>query len=90
MPNRRCLSEDRGDYDMNEPTIETLTRRLDKVERENRRMKQAGVVALVVIAAVVLMEQAMGGKEQWLFPQSSPGASFCIGIRRVAVWCYRN
>ncbi len=43
---------------MNEPTMETLARRLDRVERENRRMKQAGVVALAVIAAVVLMGQA--------------------------------
>ncbi len=43
---------------MNEPTMETLARRLDKVERENRRLKQAGVVALGVIAAVLLMGQA--------------------------------
>ena len=47
---------------MNNPTIETLARRLDKVERENRRLKQAGVVALTVIAAVVLMGQATGSK----------------------------
>ncbi len=45
---------------MNDPTIETLARRLDRVERENRRLKQAGVVALAVIAAVVLMGQATG------------------------------
>ncbi len=48
---------------MVEPTIETLARRLERVERENRRLKRAGVVALVGIAAVVLMGQAMGGKE---------------------------
>jgi len=47
---------------MNEPTMETLARRLDGVERENRRLKQVGVVALAVIAAVVLMGQATGGK----------------------------
>ncbi len=29
---------------MNYPTIETLARRLDRVERENRRLKRAGVV----------------------------------------------
>lgn len=29
---------------MNEPTIETLARRLDRVERENRCLKRAGVV----------------------------------------------
>ncbi len=45
---------------MNEPTMETLARRLDRVERENRRLKRAGVVALAVIAAVVLMGQATG------------------------------
>jgi len=37
---------------MNEPTIETLARRLERVERENRWLKQAGVVALAVITAV--------------------------------------
>ncbi len=47
---------------MSEPTIETLARRLDRVERENRHMKQAGVVALAVIAAVVLMGQATPSK----------------------------
>jgi len=31
---------------MNEPTIETLARRLDNVERENLRLKVAGVVVL--------------------------------------------
>jgi len=62
LPNRRCLSEDRGDDAMNEPTMETLARRLDRVERENRRLKRSGVVALAVIAAVGLMGQATKGK----------------------------
>ena len=44
---------------MNEPTMETLARRLDKVERENRWLKRAGVVALAVIAAVALMGQGI-------------------------------
>jgi hypothetical protein len=35
----RCLSEDRGDDAMNKPTMETLARRLDRVERENRRVR---------------------------------------------------
>ena len=47
---------------MNEPTMETLARRLYKVEWENRRLKLAGVVALAVIAAVVLMGQATESK----------------------------
>ena len=47
---------------MTEPTMDTLARRVDKVERENRWLKQAGVVALAVIAAVVLMGQATATK----------------------------
>ncbi len=47
---------------MNEPTMETLARRLDRVERENRWLKQAGVVALAVIVAVGLMGQVTQGK----------------------------
>ena len=38
---------------MNEPTMETLARRLDKVERENPHLKQAGALALGVMVAVV-------------------------------------
>jgi hypothetical protein len=47
---------------MAEPTMETLARRLDRVERENRRLKRTGVVALAVIAAVMLMGQATESK----------------------------
>ena len=47
---------------MNEPTMETLAQRLDKVERENRWLKQAGVVALALIAALVLMGHVVGEK----------------------------
>ena len=54
---------------MNEPTMETLARRLDKVERENQRLKRSGVVALAVIAAIVLMGQAASK----LAPPGKPG-----------------
>jgi len=54
---------------MAEPTIETLARRLDRVERENRRMKMVGAVALAVIVAVVLMGQAASK----LAPPGKPG-----------------
>ena len=37
-----------------------MEERLSRLERENRRMKQAGVIALFVIAAVVLMGQLTG------------------------------
>ena len=42
--------------------MDTLARRLDRVEHENRRLKLLGTVALAVIAAVVLMGQATGSK----------------------------
>ncbi len=54
---------------MNEPTMETLVRRLDRVERENQRLKRSGVVALAVIAAIVLMGQAASK----LAPPGKPG-----------------
>ncbi len=54
---------------MNEPTMEALARRLDRVERENRRLKRSGVVALAVIAAIVLMGQAASK----LAPPGKPG-----------------
>ena len=45
------------------PTIAGLSERLDRLERENRRLKLAGILALAGISAVVLMGQARtGGK----------------------------
>jgi len=43
---------------MTEPTMETLARRLDRVERENWWLKRVGVVALVVTATVMLVAMA--------------------------------
>ena len=45
---------------MSAPTADwsEMIERLEKLERQNRLMKQAGAVALVVAAAVVLMGQA--------------------------------
>lgn len=37
---------------------ENVTARLEKLERENRRLKQVGAVALVLVASVLLMGQA--------------------------------
>ncbi len=54
---------------MSEATIESLARRVDKVERENRWLKRAGVIALAVIAAIVLMGQAASK----LAPPGKPG-----------------
>ncbi len=43
---------------MNEPTMDKLVQRLDRLERENRRLKRIGALVVVGIAAVVLMGQA--------------------------------
>ncbi len=42
---------------MNEPTLNTLTQRLDWLERENRRLKLAGAVLVISLAAVGVMGQ---------------------------------
>lgn len=45
---------------MNDSTIKTLAHRIDVVERENRRLKRAGVaVPLTLVAAVVLLWTAV-------------------------------
>lgn len=47
---------------MSDLTMERLVQRLDRLDWENRRLRRAGVAALAVIAAVVLMGQATGSK----------------------------
>lgn len=47
---------------MGGPTMETLERRLEGVERENRRLKRAGALALVLIVAMVLMGHVLDEK----------------------------
>ncbi len=42
---------------MTEPTLDTLTQRLDRLERENRRLKVAGAILLLALAAVGAMGQ---------------------------------
>jgi hypothetical protein len=44
---------------MAEPTLDALTRRLDRLERENRRLKVVGVLALLGLVSVALMGQAV-------------------------------
>jgi len=44
---------------MVEPTMKTLARQVDRVERDKWRLKLSGVVALVVIAAVVLLNPVL-------------------------------
>ena len=43
---------------MNEPTMDKLVQRMDRLERENRWFKRIGLLGLVGIAAVMLMGQA--------------------------------
>lgn len=38
--------------------IQSIEERLDKLERQNRRLKQAGLLALIAITAIVLMGQS--------------------------------
>jgi len=45
---------------VSEPTMETLARRLNRLERENRRLKRAGALALAVPATEVLIGQVAG------------------------------
>jgi len=51
---------------MNEPTINNMVERLDRLERENRRWRRIGSLVLVVIAAVVLKESKEPNRKiQW-------------------------
>lgn len=43
---------------MNHPNLDTLVRRLDRLERENRRWKRVSAATFAAIAALVLMGQA--------------------------------
>jgi hypothetical protein len=47
---------------MNEVAVEALVRRLERVERENRRLKRIGFAVLAGITALVLMGQAKPDK----------------------------
>ena len=43
---------------MNEPVIEQTLRRLERLERENRRIKRIGVCALFGAVVLIVMGQA--------------------------------
>ena len=43
---------------MSDTTQEHLVRRLDRLERENQRLKRLGALALIGLAALVIMGQA--------------------------------
>lgn len=40
------------------PEVSALTERIEKLEKQNRKFKQAGAVALVLVASLLLMGQA--------------------------------
>ncbi len=44
---------------MNDSTLDTLTQRLDRLERENRRLKVAGTIVFLVLVAVGAMGQVL-------------------------------
>ena len=81
---------------MNEPTMETLARRLDRVERENRRLKKAGVAILAGIAALVLMGHVVGEKvvaaERFVLLDSSgqPRAVLAVAKGGSGLYLYDN
>jgi hypothetical protein len=43
---------------MTQPTLETLVRRIERLEHENRRLKATGLLALLALISVVVMGQA--------------------------------
>lgn len=43
---------------MNDPMLDTMTERLGRLERENRRLKRIGAVVLLGPATVLLLGQA--------------------------------
>jgi len=42
---------------LNEPDIQTIIERLGKLERQNRRLKYAGVVTIIAFGALVIISQ---------------------------------
>ncbi len=62
---------------MAEPTMETLARRLDRVERENRRLKRAGVAALagITLAGCAPMVQPA---DKWGSRYATPGVHLTL------------
>ncbi len=44
---------------MDGPTVQALTQRLERLERENRRLKRAGALALLLAGGVFLMGQSL-------------------------------
>ncbi len=44
---------------MNEPTLDTLAGRVERLERENRRLKQGGALVVLAALALALMGQAI-------------------------------
>ena len=43
---------------MTEPILDTLSQRLVRLERDNRRLKATGAVAMIILAGVMLLGQA--------------------------------
>ena len=44
---------------MNEPKADNIVKRLDRLERENRRVKQIGALLLLGIGTMAVMGQAL-------------------------------
>ncbi len=81
---------------MNEPTMESLARRVERVEGENRRLKRAGAVILAVMLALVLMGHVAGEKvveaERFVLLDSSgqPRAVLAVAKGGSGLYLYDN
>ena len=70
---------------MDEPIVESLTRRVDRLERENRRWRRAGSLTCLGIAALLLMGQAQSRErvveaQQFLVRDSTGEVRAALGL----------
>jgi hypothetical protein len=72
---------------MNEPSMDRMLRRLESLEKENRRIKRIGALALFGAVALVVMGQAEPGNvgkvieaERFVVRDSSGSVSAVLGV----------
>ena len=73
---------------MSDTTQEHLARRLDRLERENRRLKRLGALALIGLAALTIMGQTASAPvantieaERFILRDASGNARASLGVR---------
>ncbi|MFQ5519813.1 MAG: hypothetical protein ACE5FK_00305 [Candidatus Methylomirabilia bacterium] len=65
---------------MNEPTLDTLTQRLDRVERQNRRMQIMGAVLIIGIALLVLPRTKTIQTEELIVKDAAGNPRATLGV----------